>query len=703
MPGSPTYVHLTAEGSSLLARTLGGKPELLHWGPALGDRLPGPESLTGPRPGSSFDAVVPQHLVPEAAAGWLGTPGMRLGRGGAEVHAALTVVAVEQEHPSAATIRQWDAVTGVELTTDLAMEPDGLLRIRHTLRNTAETPLDVHQLFVTLPLPDRAEEILDTTGRWCREAHPQRHPVAFGRWGRPTRHGRTGHDAPLVFAAGTPGFGFRAGEVWNIHLAWSGNAEHYVEKLTSGVYVMGAGELLEQGDVVLGAGESYETPWLFASYSARGLDGNAAHFHAWDRRAHGPTTSRPVTLNSWEAVYMDHDLGALTALAEAGARVGVERFVLDDGWFLGRRDDTAGLGDWEADPTVWPGGLGSFIDRVHDLGMQFGLWVEPEMVNPDSELARAHPEWISRLGPGLPLSWRNQQVLDLTDEGAWDHLHGQLDRLLTDHAIDYLKWDDNRDSTEIGHRGVPRAHAQVLATYRLLDSLRTRHPHVEIENCSSGGGRIDLAITGRTDRTWGSDTNDPVERIPIQRWAAHLLPPERIGSHIGAPRAHTTGRVTDLGFRIGASWMQHLGIEWDIRGIGEADERALAEAIRLHKRYRGLLHTGLTVRGRGPDDGHVLQGVVAIDGGSAIYQYAALRTTTSDRPGRVQLPGLVAEAEYRVTPLMDAGRLSGDVVPPSWLTAGIRATGAFLGAVGLHMPLLLPQTMITVLAERVDS
>lgn len=703
MSDIPPYVHLAAGGAGLLLRTVAGEAEVLHWGAALNDPLPDPHALTGPRPGSAFDAVVPHLLLPEAAAGWLGTPGMRLGRGGAEVHAALTIDAVEQDGPTAASIRQSDVVSGVELITELRMEADGLLRLRHVLRNTAATALDVHQLLLTLPLPDRAAELLDTTGRWCREAQPQRHPVAFGRWSRPTRHGRTGHDAPLVFAVGTPGFGFRAGEVWNIHLAWSGNAEHYVEKLTSGVFAIGAGELLEQGDVVLGEGESYASPWLFASYSPRGLDGSTAQFHAWDRRVHGTTTPRPVTLNSWEAVYMDHDLDALTALAEAGARVGVERFVLDDGWFLGRRDDTAGLGDWEADPAVWPDGLGPLIERVHGLGMQFGLWVEPEMVNPDSELARAHPEWISRLRPAVPVGWRHQQLLDLTDDAAWNHVHSALDRLLTDHAIDYLKWDDNRDSTEVGHSGVPRSHAQVLATYRLIDSLRALHPGVEIENCSSGGGRIDLGITARTDRTWVSDTNDPVERIPIQRWAGHLLPPERIGSHIGAPRAHTTGRVTGLGFRIGASWMQHLGIEWDIRGIDEEDERALAEAIRLHKEHRELLHSGRTVRGQGPDDDHVLQGVVAPDGRRAIYQYAALRTAASDRPAPVQLPGLVAEGSYRVTPLLDGGRPSGDVAPPSWLGSGITATGAFLGAVGLHMPLLLPQTMITVLAERVEA
>ncbi|WP_162242598.1 alpha-galactosidase [Leifsonia sp. Leaf336] len=688
---------------SVLLTTAGGKPEFVHWGSSLGDTLPETDQLAGPVPQSFFNGRVPQHLVPESGSGWLATPGLRAGRAGNEIHARFTTRTETVDGAAAATIVQHDDEHELELTTELRLEDTGLVRMRHTLANRASQPLDLHQLLLTLPLPDRATELLDTTGRWCREAQPQRHVMQSGKWSRPTHHGRTGHDAPLVFAAGTQGFGFQHGEVWSVHLAWSGNAEHYVEKSPFAGYVIGAGEILEQGDVVLAENQAYTSPWLFASYSRDGLDGVAAQLHRWDRSNRRATRPRPVTVNSWEAVYFDHDVEALLDLAEAGARVGAERFVLDDGWFLGRRDELAGLGDWTVDPEVWPDGLGPLIGRVHGLGMQFGLWVEPEMVSPDSELARAHPEWISRVGSTLPLPWRNQQLLDLTNRAAWDYIYNQLDRLLSENAIDYLKWDYNRDSTEIGDGTAPRSHAQVEAAYRLIDAIRANHPGLEIENCSSGGGRIDLGIGSRTDRVWVSDTNDPVERHPIQRWAVQLLPPERIGSHIGSARSHTTGRLADLAFRISASWMHHMGIELDIRGITSEDEAALSDAIRMHKAYRGLLHGGDVVRGIGPDPDHLLYGVVSANKDEAIYQYVALQLSTSDSPSPVRLPGLHGESQYRIEPILCDDRSRSEQSPPTWMLAGIKASGRFLGEVGLHMPLLNPQSAVAFRAERLRS
>ncbi|MCE4027169.1 alpha-galactosidase [Microbacterium sp. Au-Mic1] len=697
------YIHLAKDDVSLLLRTTDGKPEFVHWGASLGSDLPQGDRISGPVPQSFFNARVPQHLVPEAGSGWLATPGLRIGREGNELHGTFTIRDVSREAAHAAVITQRDVENEIELITELRLEDAGLVRMRHTLANTSSVPLDVHHLLLTFPLPDRARELLDTTGRWCREVQPQRHVMGFGTWMRPTRHGRTGHDAPLVFAAGTPGFGFRHGEVWSVHLAWSGNAQHYVEKSPSAGYAIGAGEILEQGDVVLARNEAYSTPWIFASYSRNGLDAAAAQFHRWDRASRVGVRPRPVTVNSWEAVYFEHESATLLELIEAAARIGAERFVLDDGWFLGRRSDAAGLGDWSVDPAVWPRGLGQIVDRVHDLGMEFGLWVEPEMISPDSDLAREHPDWISRLGKTRPLTWRNQQLLDLTDAAAWDNTYAQLDRLLNEYRIDYLKWDYNRDSTEIGDGHTPRAHAQVEAAYRLLDTIRARHPDVEIENCSSGGGRVDLGIGARTDRVWISDTNDPVERYPIQRWAMQLIPPERLGCHIGAPRSHTTGRVTDLAFRVSASWMHHLGVEWDIRSLSAEDEGVLANAIRLHKTYRELLHSGEVVRGEGPDGAHLLHGVVSPSKDQAIFQYVALQPSTTDTPSPVGLPALQSDAVYRIRMLLSDARDRPEQAPPSWMLDGIEASGRFLREVGLHMPLLHPQSAVTFSAELVSD
>jgi len=375
-----------------------------------------------------------------------------------------------------------------------------------------------------------------------------------------------------VYAAGQSGFGFGHGEVWGIHLGWSGNQQVYGERMPSGVAVLGAGEVLLPGELILEPGVSYTTPWLFGSYGV-GLDAVTARFHEYLRaRPIHPVKPRPVVCNVWEAVYFDHRLDRLVALADAAATVGVERYVLDDGWFRHRRDDSAGLGDWYVDEGVWPDGLNPLIDHVRGLGMEFGLWFEPEMVNQDSDLARAHPDWILSLPHRMPPEARHQQVLDLGHPDAYAYLLERMDAILTEYDIGYVKWDHNRELVDAGHHpdGTPGVHNQTLALYRLLDELKARHPGVEIESCSSGDGRVDLGIIDHTDRVWGSDCIDALERQAINRGTSSLLPLELIGSHIGSPTSHTTGRTHTLAFRAGTAIFGHLGIEWDMTAMSDA-------------------------------------------------------------------------------------------------------------------------------------
>src|SRR5829696_9194 len=270
--------------------------------------------------------------------------------------------------------------------------------------------------------------------------------------------------------------------------------------------------------------------------------------------------------------------------------------------------------------------------------MEFGLWVEPEMVNPDSDLARAHPDWVL---PGPP--WRNQQALDITIPDAHAYVLERLDALLTEYDIAFLKWDHNRDL-------VTPAHAQTLATYRLLEELRARHPGVEIESCSSGGARVDLGILARTDRVWASDTNDALERQTIQAWTQLLLPPELVGSHVGPPRSHTTGRTHDLSLRCATALFGHFGIEWDIASAGERERAGLAEAIALYKRVRGLLHSGEVVRADHPDPAALVHGVVAADHSEALFAYVQLAASDDEAPGAIRIVGLDPERVYRVEP-----------------------------------------------------
>jgi alpha-galactosidase len=625
---------------------------VLHWGAEVDPA--GLELAAVPAVArSALDVPVRAKLLGERARGWRGREGLVGSR---------RLPAFE-----------WDGLTAragdVELRTELETTPSGVVRMRHTV--TAGEPLELHRLALALPIPPVATEVLDLTGRWCRERAPQRRELTLGTWLRETRHGRTGFDAPLVLVAGTPGFGFRTGEVWGVHLGWSGDAAYWAERLPDGTATLAAAELLQPGEVVLG---SYTTPWLYAAYSDRGLDGLSAAFHAYVRaRPRHPRTPRPVVLNTWEAVYFDHGLERLMELAGAAAEIGVERFVLDDGWFRHRRDDTAGLGDWYVDEDVWPDGLHPLIERVRALGMQFGLWVEPEMVNPDSDLARAHPDWI--LSPE-GATWRHQQVLDLANPGAYAYIRDRLDALLTEHEIAYLKWDHNRDLVD------SPVHAQTLAVYALLDELRARHPGVEIESCSSGGARVDLGILERTDRVWGSDTNDALERQAIQRWTQLLLPPELIGSHVGPPRAHTTHRTQDLSFRVATALFGHFGFEWDITA---ADRDELREAVALYKRFRALIHSGEIVRADHPDPSAFVHGVIG--DGEALFAFVQLTTSALETPGPTRLPGL--EGSFRVTALNAPSTAHSE--PPPWLRTGITLTGEQLAKVGLPMPVLHPE------------
>ncbi|MFF3869144.1 alpha-galactosidase [Micromonospora sp. NPDC001898] len=700
-----TIVHLRRARTSLVLDARGPwLPRVAHWGAELGplaadDLSALVDAGVAPVVPSSFDAPTLLSLLPEASAGWSGRPGLAGHRDGGDWSTAfrLDTLDVTDDDPTGSarvTVAATDPAAALTLTVTVELDPTGLVLLRHTLRNDGDSPYELRELTPVLPVPAVAVELFDLTGRWCRERSPQRHPWPMGAWVREGRHGRTGHDATLLLAAGTAGFGFRHGEVWAVHTAWSGDHVTVAERRPTGESTLGGGELLAPGEVLLAPGASYTTPLLYAAWSGAGLDGlsDVLHAHLRARPGH-PRSPRPVTLNVWEAVYFDHDLDRLRALADHAARIGVERFVLDDGWFRGRRHDWAGLGDWHVDETVWPHGLQPLIDHVRGHGMQFGLWVEPEMVNPDSDLFRAHPDWVLSAPGRLPPEWRHQQVLDLARPDAYDHLLGLLDALLTGHdGIAYLKWDHNRDLTEAGHAGRPGVHAQTLAVYRLLDELRRRHPGVEIESCSSGGARVDLEILRRTDRVWASDCNDALERLAIQRWTGLLLPPELVGSHVGPERSHTTGRVHELGFRAATALFGHFGIEWDISAVGYVERTELAAWVALYKRLRPLLHSGRVVRVDHPDPAVWAHGVVAADGSRAVYAVTRLATSVAQIPGPVRLPGLDRARRYAVRPAAGVPEPAVlQLAEPGWLPGGVTLPGVVLGSVGLQLPALHPE------------
>jgi alpha-galactosidase len=732
-------LYLRSASASLVISFDSGEAEVIHWGADLGDSLPDLAILGAPVPHSAVDAAVPAGLLPQASSSWRGRPalrGHRIADGvpGYDFSVLLRVAEVTADAVgNSAVIVQADADAGIRVSSALTLHDGGLLELRHTVTNTGTSPYQLDELATVLPVAPDAVELLDLTGRWCRERHPQRRAIEQGTWVRTGRHGRTGHDSSLLFAAGTAGFGNRHGKVWATHLAWSGNHEQFADSAADGRTMIGGSELLGPAEVILAPGGSYTTPALFAAYSDRGLDGISESFYAWFRnRPHhvlpaaaaglssqsglsGAGKPRPVVLNTWEAVYFDHNLITLIELADSAAELGVERFVLDDGWFRGRRDDHAGLGDWYVDEALWPSGLTPLIDAVTSRGMEFGLWVEPEMVNMDSDVVRAHPEWI--VGPSvksykdggrLPLEWRHQHIIDLVNPDAWQYIYDRVDALLRENTISYLKWDQNRDLLEHGHAGRASVHEQTLAAYRLFDALKAAHPGVEIESCSSGGARVDLGILERTDRIWASDCNDALERQSIQRWTGLVVPPELVGGHVGPTTSHTTARTHDLSFRAITALFGHFGMEWDVRQVQGVQREELKRFIGIYKEHRGLIHSGRMVRADLADQSLMLHGVVAADSGpagpapaagstAALFTLVCTATSPAEQPGRIAIPGLAADTDYRVEAVFpapgdaDYARTFTQVQPPAWLESGATASGRFLAEVGLPMPVLNPE------------
>jgi alpha-galactosidase len=364
-------LHLRSAGASVLLDASGpGVPAVLHWGPDLGAALPDASAFVPARARSAPDVVVPLTLLAGGVGSTQHQPALR---GGPQWAPHWELTEAEADDQAARLTCRADAA-GLVLRTDLVLDDAGVLLVRHELHNAGPTAYVLDRLGVVLPLPSGATELLDLTGRWSRERHPQRLDwAAQGTWTRDSRHGRTGHDATLLLVAGTPGFGNRHGAVRGLHLAWSGDQTTWAERRPDGRAVLGAAEQLGPGEVVLAPGESYRTPDVLAVWSGEGLDGLSRRLHQHVRARPGhPRTPRPVVLNTWEAVYFDHRLERLTGLADVAASLGVERFVLDDGWFLHRRNDRAGLGDWTVDPDVWPDGLNPLVDHVRGLGMEFG-------------------------------------------------------------------------------------------------------------------------------------------------------------------------------------------------------------------------------------------------------------------------------------------------------------------------------------------
>jgi len=702
MLANSELISLSSANSSIIFDVSDNNLVIKHWGASITNPSDGFSDATDKFvTNSGFDMPLATGVMREHSRGFLGHPTINGHRNGQAWSTYFSLTKVE--HTSSTLVAHFSDVQAelkLELTYNL--NEFGILKIAANITNTSSQPYNLEQFIYWLPLPDRADEVLDFTGRWSHERHPQRNSIRYGLTTREIREGRTGHDytiAQLALAGKTE---FGHGEVWGLSVAWSGNSIHHIERLATGDISIGAGELLEPGEIILPAGGTHHIPPVIANYSDSGFDGLSHNYYQWLRsRPNHPTNirPRPLTLNVWEAIEFHHDTEKIKAIADAAAEVGVERFVLDDGWFNLRRHDRAGLGDWVVDKAVWPEGLAPVIAYINDKGMEFGLWFEGEMVNPDSDLYRAHPEWILHEAGRTPPLWRNQQVLDLTHPGAYEHVLNQVDAILTEYNIAYIKWDHNRVLVDAGHLGQAAVHNQTAAIYRLFKEIKARHPHLEIESCSSGGARIDLGVIDYVDRFWTSDNNDALERQMIQRWTGIVIPPELCGTHIGPRPGNQTKRVTDVSFRAITALFGHAGIEWDITGA-TSDELAIIKSwIRLYKNKRQLLHSGKAIRVDHPDSNSFVYGVVAQDQSEALFAIAARDMSDSTFPAMARIPGLAPEKSYTVKLLTDAGtgkRMQ--ITEPAWIANphGVTLSGRELGAIGIRPPILSPENAILI-------
>jgi alpha-galactosidase len=675
----------------------------MHWGRSLGristeDLEQLGRSLERPVEHGGLDVVAPLTLVTLHSSGSMARPGLEGHRPGGRHWAPVFALRDVTLTSASLTTISRDDVAELEVQTTLTVR-QGVLVVSATLVNRGTTRYLLTTFGVTLPIDQSARDVLSLSGRWARESHLQSMPFV-GSQVFETRSGRSSHERQPSLWFARSGVSHQRGDVWTTHLAHSGNHSLWAQHLPDGRRCVQLGELLHPGEICLEPGEQYATPEVIAAYSSEGLSGTAANLHRFVRASRPMRSPRKVMLNTWESVYFNHDQEVLFDLARRGARVGAERFVLDDGWFGSRRNDRSGLGDWVVSRDVYPQGLTPLIEHVESLGMDFGIWVEPECVNEDSDVFRKHPEWALVDRDREPIRGRNQLVLNLAIPDAFDHILGQLDALLSNNRIAYVKWDMNRAHVAgSGLDGAAGTHAQTLAMYRLIDELRTRHPRVEFESCASGGGRVDLGMIRRVDRVWASDTIDALERQEILRGLSLTLPLEFIGSHIGSRVAHTTGRRHSIAFRGLTALFGHLGIEWNLVDASEEELETLSEIVALYKRSRELLHSGTFVycdlAQPLVDPSALAYGVIASDRAEALFVYAQLRSEQHQTPDVMRIAGLDPDAHYRVSVVDVAGGVRGMARrQPEWVTSSVTMRGIDLEVFGLQPPAIVPESAV---------
>ncbi|WP_406053613.1 alpha-galactosidase [Kribbella sp. NBC_00889] len=536
-----------------------------------------------------------------------------------------------------------------------------------TLRNESGDAVDVHRLdSATWVMPEQAQyRMSHLTGRWAAETRLGRTDLAEGRFVLESRRGITSHHVNPWFAIDDGSATEEHGEVYSAALHWSGSWRLLAQReLDEPVQVLFGWGHEDFGPRRLEPGEQLQTPVTSGLFSTGGFGTTSRAWHSFALRHVLPraTEVRPVLFNSWEATEFDVDEASQVELATQAADLGCELFVLDDGWFGQRVDDRTGLGDWSVNPDRFPNGLQPLISKVHALGMGFGLWVEPEMVNPDSDLYRAHPDWVYYFDGREPALMRNQLVLNLARPDVADWVLGVLDELLSSNDLQFVKWDMNRPFADTGWPAEPDRQGRiwfdhVTAVYAIIDALRANHPGVAIEACSGGGGRVDLGMMARTDQFWTSDNTDALDRRSIQHGFSQVYPARTMSCWVTDLPTFINKRQVPLTYRFHVAMAGVLGIGGDLTEWS-ADDLALAKTlIAEYKDIRHVVQHGSQYRlGEPGRSASAVQYVTADRTESVVLVYQeAQQYDSAPRPLRLQ--GLDASATYQVGETSVSGAL----------------------------------------------
>lgn len=552
-----------------------------------------------------------------------------------------------------------DAVLGltVELYYSVFAQEDVITR-HAVIRNSGSKQLTIKRaLSACLDTDNRGYELLSLHGAWARERQQQRVPLMYGRQNLRSTKGETSPDEHPFLALVSPQTDERRGEVYAMNFTYSGNflAQAELSRNNSVRLVMG---ICPDGFTwELAPKDTFCTPEAVLTYSAAGLGRMTRNLHDFYRThllRKYTCAPKPLLINNWEATYFDFDADKIVAIAARAAELGLDLMVLDDGWFGARDNDRAGLGDWTVNERKLPGGLKALSERIHALGMKFGLWFEPEMANPDSDLLRAHPDWALQLNNRTPSQQRNQLVLDFSRQEVLDAVYESVAGVLRSAQIEYVKWDMNRFLSDVGNLTLPPNrqgeifHRYVLGVYQLQDRLTKEFPDLLLENCSSGGHRFDAGMLYYSPQIWCSDDTDAIERLRIQEGTALLYPLSAISAHVSMCPNEQLGRTTPIETRALVALSGTFGYELDFARLSETELSQIPAQIAMYRKYHPLIENGDYYRLHSWKDGAPWDCwmVAAKDGGEALVTYVQVLARANVCSERIRLAGLRPEAQY---------------------------------------------------------